>query len=127
MRLKGTITEESFRTELRKTHNYIFNSKLGGFLKQALQEMYPEMKTAYILHWTPDDGSDFYTIIINGQAIVFIEIEEEIKESLFKTSIIKKIIDLKSCPLKDYKRTLSKINQIKLEVAIDLCIKDMKE
>lgn len=127
MKLRGTITEESFRTELRKTHNYIFHSTQGKFLNQTLLNSFPELKTAYILNWIPDDGSDFFTIIINGQTIVFIEIEEETNKSLFKTSIKKRVENLRNCSINEYKKSLSKINQIKLEVAIDLCIKDMKE
>lgn len=127
MRLKGTLTEDSYRAELRRTHEYIFHSDQGKILLQALINTFQEMKTAYILYWTPDQGADFYTLIINSQQIVFIEIEEECTKRKLLTTSEKRVVSLRSCSVNDYKKELSKTNRIKLEVALDLIHKDMKD
>ncbi|WP_307215115.1 hypothetical protein [Paenibacillus tundrae] len=125
MKLKGTATEEAYRAELQRTYDYIFNTEDGRILHQTIMEKVEDFQTAYIIDWIPDQGGDFFKLIVNGEMLVLIEIEEEI--DFLTKDIIKKVISYESQSIKTYKKELSKTNQIKLEVAIDLCQTDMNK
>ena len=125
MKLKGTTTEEAYRAELQSTRDYIFNTEDGRILYQSIMEKVEDFKTAYILDWIPDQGGDFFNLIVNGETLVSIEIEEEM--DFLTKDITKKVFSYESQSIKSYKKGLSKTNQIKLEVAIDLCQIDMNK
>ncbi|MFC4323307.1 hypothetical protein [Litchfieldia salsa] len=72
------------------------------------------MTSSYIIDWIPGQGEDFYTILINTDRIVKVEVERESKSVVQVDDPITLI---------EYKKGLSKINQIKLAVAIDLAQK----
>ncbi|MGO4543059.1 hypothetical protein [Paenibacillus sp. 2TAB19] len=73
------------------------------------------------MYWTPEQGEDLFTILVDGNTVAFIEIEEIIKKKwLFKKIKNHKITSLSTCSVKDFTKGLSKTNQIKLEVALDL-------
>jgi hypothetical protein len=110
VKLIGSKTEKEFRELLIKSNYSLFNDiKEKGFL-DFLKNHFPEMTSAYIVDWIPEQGEDIYKILINDDLIVEIEKVRETNE----TSI------LNSMSVNDYKKRLSKINQIKLAVAIDL-------
>ncbi|WP_270168944.1 hypothetical protein [Paenibacillus sp. SYP-B4298] len=87
-------------------------------LLDVLRQSFPILETAYILNWIPEQEEDFYTILINDSLIANIELNRLNQE-------VVPIIN--SMPLSQYKSGLSKINQIKLAVAIDLARKDLKK
>lgn len=120
------MTEDAFRTELRRTHQYIFNSSEGELLRQVLADSCNGMKTAYILHWTPDQGADFYTVLVDGHSIISVEIEKDITKKWFKRTLVQKVVSVNRFSLNEYKYELSKMNQIRLEVAIDLSNRDQE-
>lgn len=82
-----------------------------------IRSLYPEMKTAYIIHWIPEQSEDIYKVLIDVNIILEIELDR------FNTEI-EPIVNLKSIP--KYIQGLSKQNQIKLAVALDLARKCMK-
>lgn len=125
MTLRGTMTEQSIRTELLRTREYIFSSKQGKLLHQTLLETFQKLRAAYILHWTPDESASYFTILVNGQTIISVEIEEEITKKWLMKSIKQRVVDLRHYSINEYKYGLSKINQIRLEVAMDLSNKDI--
>lgn len=84
----------------------------------VLRQNFPSLETAYILHWIPEQEEDFYKFLINDSLIADIELNRINQD-------IEPII--KSKPLSQYKIGLSKINQIKLMVAIDLARKDLEK
>lgn len=86
-------------------------------LLDILRQSFPSLETAYILHWIPEQEEDFYKILINDSLIADIELNRI-------TQDVVPIIN--SMPLSQYKIGLSKINQIKLAVALDLARKDLK-
>lgn len=116
MRLIGSKTEEDFRNDLIKSHNLLFTGDLYKELLQVLKTNFPEMKTAYILKHIPEQGEDLYTILVNLDTIATIEISRYSQDE-------KPIVEISS--INDFKRGMSKVQQIELAVALDLAKKDI--
>ncbi|MCD9020567.1 hypothetical protein [Cohnella silvisoli] len=114
MRLIGSKTELDIREELLKTKRAIYEDIR---LLQLLEGRFPEMETAYILHWLLEQGEEFYKILVNDDVIVIIELDRH-------DINIDPLIEAK--PVSQYKKGLSKIRQIKLAVAIDLAKADLE-
>lgn len=74
MRLVGSKTEEDFRDVLIKSHKSLFNGDSYRGLLQVLKTSFPEMKTAYFIRHTPEQGEDFYTMLVDIETIATIEI-----------------------------------------------------
>ncbi len=74
------------------------------------------MKTAYFIDWIPEQCEDIFEILIDTDFIAIIQIERLNRKTEPLVDVIK---------LKDYKKGLKKIEQIKLAVAIDLAKKDI--
>lgn len=96
----------------------LFEKEERRRLLDVLHRNFPGLETAYILHWIPEQEEDFYKILINDSLIADIELNR-INQDIVPT--------IKSMPLSQYKVGLSKINQIKLAVAIDLARKDLNK
>ncbi|RXE57556.1 hypothetical protein [Acetivibrio mesophilus] len=116
MRLVGSKTEEDFRDSLIKSHNLLFNKNSYRGLVQVLKTSFPEMKTAYIIRHIPEQGEDLYTILVDLDTIATIEISRYSQDE-------KPIIEISS--INDFKHGMSKVEQIKLAVALDLAKKDI--
>ena len=117
MKLIGSKAEQDFRKELIQSHESLFRDHEKRRMLKILSTHFPEMKTAYVLGWTPEQGEDIYRILINTDIIASIEINRSDSE-------IEPLID--RLKLNAYKKGLSKIGQIKLSVAIDLAKSDLK-
>ncbi|WP_163103509.1 hypothetical protein [Peribacillus alkalitolerans] len=113
MKLIGSNTERDFRKQLNESYESLFNVKPSPLLA-LLQSKFPVMKTAYILNWIPEQGEDIYTIFIDREIIVIVELD---RFNLELEPLLETI------SMNDYVKGLSKINQIKLAVAIDLASK----
>ena len=111
MKLLGSLMEENFRTELIRSHKYHFESGSSSKLKQVLEQNGHPTDKAYILHWIPDQGEDFFTILINGDYIVSTEIDRIAPSEP---------PNVERYELKDYLRGLSRMDQVRLLVAQDL-------
>lgn len=116
MRLIGSKTEQDFRTRLVKSHISLLQDLDKRRLLGILRNNFPNMKTAYILNWTPEQDENIYSILVNVDDIVHIELDRF-------NSDIEPIV--KTIPLTHYRNGLSRISQIKLEVAIDLARQDL--
>jgi hypothetical protein len=111
MRLIGSTQEQNFRKELIESHTALFQKGKNKRILNILKANFNEMKTAYIINWVPEQGEDFYTILVDLNIIVKVEIgrynhDEEPIIEIFK--------------LQEYEKGLSKVSQIKLAVAMDL-------
>ena len=98
--------ESDFREELVSSHEHHFlkNSRLKAILES---HGYPT-KNAYVLHHVPGQTEDFYTVLINGEYLVSMEIDR------FNTSnspVIQRV------ELKTYTKGLSRMHQVKFAVA----------
>ncbi|HBW37873.1 hypothetical protein [Desulfosporosinus sp. BICA1-9] len=116
MKLIGSKTEKEFRDILISSHKALFKDKLDPRLLAALKTNFPNMKTAYFLNHTPEQGEDIYLMLVDTCNIVNIELDRfnSSSEPLVKT-----------ISMEQYKKGLSKMGQIKLTVAIDLTQKDL--
>ncbi|MFC8689462.1 hypothetical protein [Brevibacillus porteri] len=101
MRLKGSKTELDFRQHL-------------SILLSILHENFPKLRTAYVIDWIPEQGEDIYQILVDDNAIAEIELDRHSKTHS----------RIESVSVAQYKHGLSKENQIRLAVAIDLAQKD---
>lgn len=117
MKLIGSKTEQDIRKQLVKSNELLFKSDENKRLLEVIRSIYPEMKTAYIIDWIPEQGEDIYKLLINDNIILVIELDRLNVE-------IEPIIEFKTIP--QYLQGLSKYNQIKLGVALDLAKKSFK-
>lgn len=117
MKLIGSKTEQDIRKQLVKSNELLFKSEENKRLLEVIRSIYPEMKAAYIIDWIPEQGEDIYKLLINDNIILVIELDRLNVE-------IEPIVELKTIP--QYLQGLSKYNQIKLGVALDLAKKNLK-
>lgn len=117
MKLRGSKTENEYRTELVGSRRSLFEQKENQKLLVSLQSYYPDMKTAYVLSWTPEQGEDIYRILINTSTIACVEVDRS--DSTHTPHI-------ESLDLKEYEKRLSKTGRINLAVAIDLARSDIE-
>lgn len=115
MKLIGSKQEQEFRKLLV---NYLNQGDQDDPLFKVLKSTFSEIKTAYILSWTPEQGEDIYTILVDMDKVAIVEIS---RINCLEAPIIE------TFSLKDYKKRLSKVFQIKLAVAIDLAEKDIEK
>jgi len=112
MKLIGSKTEKELREQLIKSHYSLFNDKSKLGLLNALKD-FIDIKSAYIIDWIPEQGEDIYTILINTDIIVIVELD---RLNLHLEPVLNTI------SINEFKKGLSKIHQIKLAVAIDLAM-----
>ncbi|KKO51628.1 hypothetical protein [Paenibacillus sp. DMB20] len=115
MKLRGTLTEQAYREELKNSKYYLFNdSSMRRFL-DIIRRTFPAMKTAHILFWTPEQGEDIISFLVDTDTVIKIELDRS-------DEAIEPIVDV--YPIEFYLKGLSKINQIKIAVALDLAKND---
>lgn len=113
MKLIGSKTEKEYMLQLIKSNHSLLNSE--SKLLFELKRVHPQLTTAYILNWIPEQGEDIYTVLINDNVIATIELDRGGSE--------KSIVELST--VLQYIGRISKQDQIKLAVALDLAGKDM--
>lgn len=109
MKLIGSKMENDFREELLRSNGALQDPK--SKLRQVLELNGYETKNAYVLHWTPEQLEDLYTVLINGSYLVHVEIDKFDK---------KKIPIVEKSEIKAYLHGLSKMHQVRLVVAQEL-------
>jgi hypothetical protein len=115
MKLIGSKTEQEFREQLIKSNFSLFNDEDMRGLLDVLWRHFLAIKSAYFLDHIPDQGVDFYKILINTDMIAQIELERHNIEAEPLVELI---------PIGSYKHGLSKRGQIQLAVAMDLSVKN---
>ncbi|MCL6603147.1 MAG: hypothetical protein K6T94_09760 [Paenibacillus sp.] len=116
MKLKGTMTEQSYREELIASKSHLFNDiSMRSFLN-IIRETFPVMKTAHVLSWTPDQGEDIISFLVDNHSVITIELDRYDKT-------IAPIVDV--YPIEYWIKGLSKTFQIKIAVAFDLAKNDL--
>ncbi len=111
MKLVGSRTEQALREQLIVSNKSLCEDIEKAALLTYIRKKFPEVETAYTLHWIPEQEEDFYQILINGSIVV----NMEMPRSAQKSPIIKSVLSIPQ-----YKFGLSKLNQIKLAVAMNL-------
>ncbi|RUT46783.1 hypothetical protein EJP82_11180 [Paenibacillus anaericanus] len=117
MKLIGSKLEQELREQLIISNQSLFKSEEKRRLVEVIKNSFPEMKTAYIVNWIPEQGEDIYKILINDSLIADIELDRYNNE-------IEPIVESKDVP--QYLHGLSKQNRIKLAVALDLAKQELK-
>ncbi len=109
MKLVGSLTEQYFREELSKSWDGL--REQGNELLPILQDRLGLIDSAFVMNWTPEQGEDLYTIIVNGVDVVCLEVLRDIGE----------LVAFETTSVKHYERSLcSRQHRIKLAVALDL-------
>ena len=116
MKLIGSNAEREFREVLMKGHTSLFNNQSYLPLLAIVKEQVPNMKTAYFIDAIPEQGETFYTLLIDLNIIIRLEVSQSGQELLSP-------VEMKS--VNDYKKGLSKMKQVQLAVAVDLAKKDI--
>ena len=116
MRLTGSKTEQEIRDQLIISKQVLFNGQERRRLLELLKNKYPKMRTAYIVHWIPEQGEDIYDVLVDDNIIAKIELDRH-------NDKVEPIVESKS--ILQYVQGLSKLNQIKIAIALDLAKKDL--
>ncbi|WP_139541137.1 hypothetical protein [Klebsiella spallanzanii] len=108
MKLIGSRTEDINRREL--VNSALFIRGRGGIIN-FLTEKYGEVRSAYALSDTPEQGKNIYRILVNGAFIVGFELSMEDG----------KISDVFECSVLSYLRELKgRSNRLHLTLALEL-------
>ncbi len=119
MKLVDSLQEKQFRAELSRGHHSLFHEETGARLLAFLKEKFGQLKTAYVLQWIPEQGEDICTILVNDDVIAELEVPriDPAGEPLM----------LRTTTMAEYAKRLTKIDQIKLAVALDLARTDLAQ
>ncbi len=113
MELKNTLTEENFRKELNASILRGKKEQSTSKINEELLSLYPDFKSAITLDWIPEEGENIYTILIDQNLVVKIEIS--------KNPNAKSIL-IESMDIKTYHYKLKKLQKLKLKVALDIAL-----
>jgi hypothetical protein len=108
MMAKGSRTELLVREELERSQERLFADPALARVLVALRSKRPALKSAYILHWRPDQGEGWYTILLNGECLVQVEVD---LDDMQKLPLVAEI------PMAKYERTLRRVGRIRLAAA----------
>jgi hypothetical protein len=111
MKLIGSKLEQEYREELVASRAFHFSAHSQSRLKEALQSAGYCVGNAIVLHWTPDQSEDFYTVLIEGTFLAAVRIDRSDAEEA---------PTIKRHELREYLRGLSRVYQVQLLVAQDL-------
>jgi hypothetical protein len=117
MKLRGTKTEEDYRKALIKQHNSLFHNVDRQRMLLALRKNFPNMKTAYIIDWIPEQGEDIINFLVDTSVIAQIEFDRIVLDAEPQIEV---------CSIEDYSQGLRKWGQIKFAVALDLAQRDLE-
>lgn len=112
MKLIGSRTEEGYRRELLASQRFFLEDRRGRVLFSMIQAKFPKVKAVNLLHWVPEQGEDFYDILIDDEAVLKVEVPHSISHLAE--------LDFEYIKLKNYMLGLSRTSRIKLAIALDL-------
>lgn len=116
MKLLASKTENDYRAQLIESRSSLFSDPKNQQLLEHLKRHYPELKTAYVIGWTLEQGEDIYRILVNTNTVCAIELSHNQEEPPL----------IESFPLNEYEKNLSTTGRIKLAVAVDLATIDIR-
>ncbi|AVK03430.1 MULTISPECIES: hypothetical protein [Pseudomonas aeruginosa group] len=71
MKFASSTAEKEIREALISSAKYIFKNE---FILKFLERVFGSLSSAYVLSHTPDQGEDFYVVLVNGSAVVKFEL-----------------------------------------------------
>lgn len=109
MKLIGSMVEQKFKEELLRSWKGMCSE--GSVIMPILLDRFGTVKSAFVLGWTPEQGEDIYTLLVNADTVFDFEIERGSGE----------VLESSVSSLKEYERgPKSKTKRIQLAVALDL-------
>lgn len=109
MKIVKSKTDKKIRETLVSSVSYVFGNII---ILEFLERMFGPLSSAYVLGHTPDQGEDFYVVLVNGSVIVKFELSRNCDaepENLVTISV------------DEYRNTLrGRQSQLKLSIAIEL-------
>ncbi|MBC2659459.1 hypothetical protein H7A76_28810 [Pseudomonas sp. MSSRFD41] len=110
MKFVGSAAEKEIRATLISSAAYIFENI---FVLKFLERVFGSLSSAYVLSHTPDQGEDFYVVLVNCSAVVKFELSRGNADAEPENF---SIVDINS-----YKKLVrGRHAQLKLAVAIEL-------
>lgn len=117
MKFTSSVTEDEYRSDLLGSKKFLFENPSGSMVLKALTEIYGELKSAYVLAHTPEQGEDIFHVLVNGESVVGFElpIDGSAPENVTVT------------PVKTYERMLggSREGHLRLSLAQHLAKEEM--
>ncbi|RFA24188.1 hypothetical protein CAI21_22520 [Alkalilimnicola ehrlichii] len=109
MKLIGSRQEQQLRGELLRS-NRALKSGLGNpGLLRVLKESSHDPEKSYVLNWIPEQGEDIYTVLVFPGNLMEIEIPRGSGS-----------VEMRELDLRNYAEKCSRINKLKLSVALQL-------
>lgn len=109
MKLIGSLTEQTFRNQLIRSWESV--KKDDKVLYKAIENFFGEIASAYVLGCTPEQFEDLYTILVNGESVIYVEILREGEE----------VVRFEVNSVAEYEKELRyRRMRIQLAVALDL-------
>ncbi|WP_434675202.1 hypothetical protein [Pseudomonas sp. D3-10] len=113
MKLIGSVTEMKIRETLICSACYIFNNVI---ILTFLEGMFGPISSAYVLSHTPDQGEDFYVLLVNGSIVVSFELSRNCGDPKPENFV--------AIEIEQYRKKLrGRHSQLKLAIAMDLVVK----
>lgn len=110
MKLIGSVTEAKIREALIYSACYILNNVV---VLTFLEGMFGPISSAYVLSHTPDQGEDFYVVLVNGSVVVNFELSRSCEDAKPENFV--------SMEVEQYRKTLRGRNSLlKLAIAMEL-------
>lgn len=111
MELIGSRQEQKYREELERSALEFKHEEIKARILEELSATIPKMKSLYVLSWTPEQDIIAYCVLLNTDRVAYFDVHQGIGDYVH---------DLQIVSVNKYRKGLSRINQIKLAVAIDL-------
>ena len=109
MKLIASLTDKKIKEGLISSASYVFGNPI---VLAFLERLFGQISSAYVLGHTPDQGEDFYVVLVNGSAIAKYEISR---------SSNAEPENLVSISVDEYRKSLrGRQSQLKLSIAIEL-------
>ncbi|NIX76251.1 hypothetical protein [Microvirga terricola] len=92
MKLIGSRMEREIEAQLRASQSSLLNDPDQQLLRTLLTRTFGDLRSAMVVGWTPDQGEDFYSILVNGSAFACFEVPREPEAVLDLAAIEVKVI-----------------------------------
>ncbi|MEW4566995.1 hypothetical protein AB1L88_03920 [Tautonia sp. JC769] len=113
MRLLGSLTEDDIRRRLSAS-NAALRAGNNPLLRAALLSCGVDLRTAFVLHWIPEQAEDIYTVLDGTRQVLTIELARGDSSEPTEVDAI---------PLADYSEAVargSRSERLQFAVAMDL-------
>jgi hypothetical protein len=113
--MSDTIQCNQIKEELLRSMASLFSDEVKIPLLMALRESFPDLNTAFILDWIPEQGEDIYDVFVDCENIAIVDISRITDEN--KAS---PLISIFSIDEYRKQRRISKLLRRKLSCAVEL-------